>query len=330
MRHQTAQKPAVLNTVVPVHFARAAVGRKATVRQVIKAFLDTHGSLREPIKIAYARSLEHHFPQLLELQFRQLTPDIIRDAYGQGSIGIDVDDERTSSNGGWGLYTATKRLRRIVCWQCLQRGLPSPWPNLQLYQPRHRSLPPELQTATGRRRLVSELRAQDTPGARACLFLCFTGLWLREALGCTANDWVGPQALKFRKRWLHLHLTLATQATALIHPLSMPALLNAGELQVRRALIEIFGERTTSSGRKNGVVTPSDLKRLFRWVACELGINAPALRGFGCRAVPAFQYGYELQPSALAKAAQRIADELEQPSLPSTVVKLAEFKRREA
>jgi hypothetical protein len=77
---------------------------------------------------------------------------------------------------------------------------------------------------------------------------------------------------------------------------------------------QIFGERQTSRGRK-ARVTPHDLRRYFKSVGTELGIDPTIMNLLVGHTIKGVDKHYiaKLRLSVLRAAAQRIADEIENP-----------------
>jgi integrase len=94
-------------------------------------------------------------------------------------------------------------------------------------------------------------------------------------------------------------------------------MLRVTEFQLRKPLIRIFGERQTSRGKK-ACVTPHDLRRYFKSVGTELGIDPTImdlLVGHAIRGVNK-RYIAKLRRSVLLAATQKIADEIDNPQEP--------------
>jgi len=95
----------------------------------------------------------------------------------------------------------------------------------------------------------------------------------------------------------------------------MPNRISAGDTQLRKPLIRIFGERQTARGKRPRV-TPHDLRRLFKSVGAEIGIDPVILNLLVGHTVKGVDKHYlsKLRLSVLRAAAQRIADEIDNPS----------------
>jgi hypothetical protein len=120
--------------------------------------------------------------------------------------------------------------------------------------------------------------------------------------------------LEFKSKTRTLRVPLSRQALELIDSKSDSRLLHVGESQLRKPLIRIFGQRETTRG-KRACVTPHDLRRLFKSVGTELGLDptifnllvGPSIKGVDKH------YIAKLRLSVLRAATQRIADEIENP-----------------
>jgi hypothetical protein len=91
-------------------------------------------------------------------------------------------------------------------------------------------------------------------------------------------------------------------------------MLQVTEWQLRKPLIRIFGERQTSRGSKS-CVTPHDLRRYFKSVGTELGIDPTIMDLLVGHTIKGVNKSYiaKLRRSVLLAAAQRIADEIDNP-----------------
>jgi len=172
-----------------------------------------------------------------------------------------------------------------------------------------------LQTASGRRRLVEGLKAIDSRPARACLFLCYTGFRRGEATAVTAANLIAPRVLEFQSKTRTLRVPLSDQALALIDRQSPETLLNVCASALREPLRKLFGMRKTPRGIKS-CVTPHDLRRYFKSVATELGIDPTVkniLVGHSIQGVDK-SYIAKLRLAVLLAATQAIANEVENPN----------------
>jgi hypothetical protein len=124
--------------------------------------------------------------------------------------------------------------------------------------------------------------------------------------------------LEFKSKTRTLRIPLSKQAASLIDPHSHGSLLHVGDRRLRRPLIRIFGIRETPRG-KRARVTPHDLRRYFKSVGTELGIDPTIMNLLVGRTVKGVDRSYvaKLRLSILRAAAQRIADEIENPQDPA-------------
>jgi hypothetical protein len=120
--------------------------------------------------------------------------------------------------------------------------------------------------------------------------------------------------VEFKSKTRTLRVPLSRQALALLDPSSRDKLLHVGDSQLRKPLIRIFGERETTRGERPRV-TPHDLRRLFKSVGAELGIDPVILNLLVGHTVKGVDKHYlaKLRISVLRAAAQRIADEIDNP-----------------
>jgi hypothetical protein len=95
-------------------------------------------------------------------------------------------------------------------------------------------------------------------------------------------------------------------------------LLHVGDDRLRKPLIRIFGVRETPRG-KRARVTPHDLRRYFKSVGTELGIDPTIMDLLVGHTIKGIDKHYiaKLRLSVLRRAAQRIADEIENPQEPA-------------
>jgi integrase len=185
---------------------------------------------------------------------------------------------------------------------------------LRLKTPKARELPLELQTIEGRRALIQELSSMRTHTASACRFIAYTGFRRREGTALRQNNFVNSFALEMQSKSRKLQVPLSRQALALLHPSGPGRLLRVAEFQLRKPLIRIFGERPTPQGAR-ACVTPHDLRRYFKTVGTELGIDPTILNllvGHSLRGVNK-HYIANLRLSVLHAATQRISDEIDNP-----------------
>ena len=166
----------------------------------------------------------------------------------------------------------------------------------------------------GRRRLIEGLKAIDSKTARADQFLCYTGFRRREGTSLRRIHLVADGVVEFKSKTRTMRVPLSRQALALLDPDSQDKLLPVGDSALRKPLIRIFGERQTTRGKRPRVV-PHDLRRLFKSVGAELGIDPVILNLLVGHAIKGVDKHYlaKLRISVLRAAAQRIADEIDNP-----------------
>lgn len=233
---------------------------------------------------------------------------------------LDKDDPKHRPPNGFYSWQGTLRcLRAIVSWYAASKGRANPWPDrrvLPIKNPPARVLPVELQCASGRRKLVEGLRADNDLPARACLFLAFTGFRRGEGTRLSPTHLLTDSVVQFKSKTRTLRVPLCRQAAELINRNSDTTLLRATVDQLWKPLNRIFGVRITSRGKRSRV-TPHDLRRLFKTVGVELGVDPTILNilvGHAIKGVDA-SYIAKLRLVVLKEAAQRIADEIENPRI---------------
>lgn len=208
-------------------------------------------------------------------------------------------------------------MRSVLTWHAATQNRPSPWPDtraLKLVRPAPRRLPVELQTADGRRRLIQGLKQLDTWTSRATLFMCYTGFRRREATALKRTHLIHHGVLEFESKTRELRVPLSRQAMALLDSGTQGPLLRVTEHAVHKPLIRIFGYRETPRGRRP-CVTPHDLRRYFKTVGTELGIDPTVMNllvGHSVKGIDA-HYIAKIRLSVLRAAVQRIADEIDNP-----------------
>jgi hypothetical protein len=108
-------------------------------------------------------------------------------------------------------------------------------------------------------------------------------------------------------------------------------LLHVGDDRLRKPLIRIFGVRETPRG-KRARVTPHDLRRYFKSVGTELGIDPTIMDLLVGHTIKGIDKHYiaKLRLSVLRRAAQRIADEIENPQEPAGEEDVAVLSRSSA
>jgi integrase len=154
--------------------------------------------------------------------------------------------------------------------------------------------------------------------ARACMFIAYTGLRRREGTQLKRTDMLTENALEFKSKTRSLRVPLSKQALALLDLESEGPMLRVTEFQLRKPLIRIFGERETSRGKK-ACVTPHDLRRYFKSVGTELGIDPTIMDLLVGHAIKGVNKSYiaKLRRSVLLAATQKIADEIDNPQEPA-------------
>jgi len=223
-----------------------------------------------------------------------------------------------------GFYTwqgALRALRAVLGWHAASKNRLNPWPDrraLKIKSAPARELPVELQSVEGRRRLIEGLKAIDTGTARADRFICYTGFRRRGATDLRRVHLIAENVLEFKSKTRTLRVPLSRQALALMDTSSDGRLLHVGDSQLRKPLIRIFGERKTSRGKK-ACVTPHDLRRYFKTVGAELGIDPTILNLLVGHAIKGVDKHYiaKLRLSVLRAAAQKITDEIDNPQDPA-------------
>jgi integrase len=212
-------------------------------------------------------------------------------------------------------------LRTVLNWQAAQDNRDSPWPDpraLRMKAPAPRELPVELEGIEGRKKLIEGLKAIDTKTARACMFIAYTGLRRREGTQLKRTDMLTENVLEFKSKTRSLRVPLSKQALALLDLESEGPMLRVTEFQLRKPLIRIFGERKTSRGKK-ACITPHDLRRYFKSVGTELGIDPTIMDLLVGHAIKGVNKSYiaKLRRSVLLAATQKIADEIDNPQEPA-------------
>jgi integrase len=219
--------------------------------------------------------------------------------------------------GFWSWQLTLRTLRTVLCWRAAQKEQPSPWPDqraLKIKSAPARELPVELQSVEGRRRLIEGLKAIGSPLARGCQFICYTGLRRRAAASLSRDHLIANGVLEFKSKTRMVRVPLSRQAAALIDPHSDAGLLHVGDKRLKQPLVKIFGERKSPRG-KRARVTPHDLRRYFKSVGTELGIDPTIMNLLVGHTVKGVDKHYiaKLRLSVLRAAAQRIADEIDNP-----------------
>jgi hypothetical protein len=136
--------------------------------------------------------------------------------------------------------------------------------------------------------------------------------------GLTQVHLIASGVLEFKSQTRTVRIPLSRQAMELIDSRSNDRLLHVGDKELRKPLIRIFGVRETSRGRR-ARVTPHDLRRYFKSVGTELGIDPTIMNLLVGHTVKGIDKHYiaKLRLRVLRRAAQRIADEIDNPQEPS-------------
>ena len=270
----------------------------------------------------YEESIERGFGlQMDQPAARLVTDEILRlNTEHLKSLAAN-DPDHQPPKGFWAWQGVLRILRAVLGWHAAQKKRLSPWPDrraLRIRTPPERELPVELQTIEGRRRLIEGLKAIDSKTARADRLLCYTGFRRLEGTALKRTHLIADGVLEFKSKTRKLRVPLSRQALALLDPKSADRLLHVGDTQLRKPLIRIFGERETSRG-KQARVTPHDLRRLFKSVGAELGIDPIILNLLVGHAIKGVDKHYlaRLRISVLRAAAQRISDEIDNPREPA-------------
>jgi hypothetical protein len=289
-----------------------------TLRQALAGYISAHPELSPRTVGDYQESLERRFgPQMDQPAARLVTDEILRLNTEHLKTLTANDPDHQPPKGFWKWQGVLRILRAVLGWHSAQKRRPSPWPDrraLRIRTPPERELPVELQTTEGRRRLIEGLKAIDSKTARADRLLCYTGFRRLEGTALRRAHLISDGVLEFKSKTRKLRVPLSRQALALLDPKSADRLLHVGDTQLRKPLIRIFGERETTRG-KQARVTPHDLRRLFKSVGTELGIDPIILNLLVGHALKGVDRHYlaRLRISVLRAAAQRIADEIDNP-----------------
>jgi integrase len=195
--------------------------------------------------------------------------------------------------------------------------VPGPTGALRMKAPTARDLPVELESVEGRRKLIEGLRAINTKTARACMFIAYTGCRRREGTRLMRTAMLTENVLEFKSKTRSLRVPLSRQALALLDLESEGPMLLVTEYQLRKPLIRIFGERKSAIGKK-ACVTPHDLRRYYKSVGTELGIDPTIMDLLVGHTIKGVNRSYiaKLRQSVLLTATQKIADEVDNPKEP--------------
>jgi hypothetical protein len=259
-------------------------GDSETLRQALESYIAAHPELSDRTTGDYRKDLERKLPLQMDQPARLLVAtEILRLNKERLEELSKRDPINKPPKGFWSWQLTLRTLRTVLCWHAAQKEQPSPWPDqraLKIKSPPARELPVELQTVEGRRRLIEGLKAIDSPLARGCQFICYTGLRRRAAASLSRDHLIANGVLEFKSKTRVVRVPLSKQAAALIELQSDAGLLHVGDKRLKQPLVKIFGERNTPRG-KRARVAPHDLRRYFKSVGTELGIDLdlPRFRG---------------------------------------------------
>jgi integrase len=291
---------------------------RLTLRDVLSNYSAAHPQLRSSTVEKYKAALKAQLAAQMDQPPDLLTAkEILRLNQERLSSLAQADPDHRPPRGFYGWQTALRTLRSVITWHAATQNRPSPWPEsraLKLVRPPPRRLPVELQTVEGRRRLVEGLKQIDSWTSRATLFLCYTGLRRGEATSLVRANLIQQGVVEFESKTRELRVPLSSQALDLLDTGSGGTLLHVGEHAVHKPLIKIFGYRETARGNKP-CVSAHDLRRYFKTVGTELGIDPTVMNllvGHSIKGVDA-HYIAKIRLSVLRTAAQRIADEIDNP-----------------
>jgi hypothetical protein len=299
----------------------SSISDPETLRKALAGYIGAHPELSPRTAEDYRKWLQRGFgPQMDQPIARLVTDEILRLNAELLKRLAEADPDHQPPTGFWAWQGKLRVLRTVVGWHAAQKKRPSPWPDpraLRIRTPPARELPVELQSVEGRRRLIEGLKAIDSKTARADRLLCYTGFRRREGTSLRRVHLVADGVVEFQSKTRTLRVPLSWQALALLDPKSPDKLLHVGDSQLRKPLIRIFGERETPRGKRPRV-TPHDLRRLFKSVGAELGIDPVVLNLLVGHTVKGVDKHYlaKLRISVLRAAAQRIADEIDSPHEP--------------
>lgn len=291
---------------------------ESTVRQAMAAYITEHPELTEGTIQEYRERFVRDLAPQLEQPIASLNGERILRLNKDKLEALAANDPDHKPPRGFYSWQATLRcFRAVVRWYAAQKQRPNPWPDrraLPIKTAPERTLPVELQSAAGRRRLIEGLKAINTATARAVMFIAYTGFRRKEGTNLTRQSLVTESVLEFKSKTRVLRVPLSKQALALLDKDSEGRLLRVTEWQLRKPLIRIFGERKTSRG-KRARVTPHDLRRLFKTVGTELGIDPTVMKILVGHAIQGVDKSYiaKLRLSVLRASVQRICDEIENP-----------------
>jgi hypothetical protein len=291
---------------------------ESTLRQAMEAYITEHPELTEGTIQDYRERFERDLATQLEQPVTILNGERVLRLNKEKLEALTASDPEHKPPRGFYSWQATLRcFRAVVRWYAAQKQRPNPWPDrraLPIKTAPQRTLPVELQSAAGRRRLIEGLKAINTATARAVMFIAYTGFRRKEGTKLTRQSLITESVLEFKSKTRLLRVPLAKQSLALVDKDSDGRLLRVTEWQLRKPLIRIFGERKTSRG-KRARVTPHDMRRLFKTVGTELGIDPTVMKILVGHAIQGVDKSYiaKLRLSVLRAAVQRVVDEIENP-----------------
>lgn len=297
---------------------RTDVSGEQTLREAMEDYFTEHPELSERTVADYRKCIGRGFELQMDQPASRLTASEILRLNRERLEEMTKSDPTHKPPRGFYIWQGTLRaLRAVLSWHAAQKERPSPWPDrraLKIRTPRPRELPVELQSVDGRRRLIEGLKAINSNTARACRFIAYTGFRRREGTALTAVHMLTADVLEFKSKTRTLRVPLSKHALALVHKSEEGRLLRVSEWQLRKPLIRIFGERMTTRGKK-ACVTPHDLRRYFKTIGTELGIDPTVLNLLVGHTIKGVDQHYiaKLRLSVLRAAAQRIADEIDNP-----------------
>jgi len=292
-----------------------------TLRQSLENYIAANPELRERTTNDYRACIKRGFEAQMDQPVARLTREaILRLNRERHEEMAKKDPAHKPPRGFYGWQGSLRALRTVLNWQAAQDNRDSPWPDrraLRMKAPVARDLPVELENVEGRRKLIESLRAIGTKTARACMFIAYTGFRRREGTRLKRTDMLTENVLEFRSKTRSLRVPLSKQALALLDVESEGTMLRVTEYQLRKPLIRIFGERETSRGKK-ACVTPHDLRRYYKSVGTELGIDPTIMDLLVGHSIKGVNKSYiaKLRRSVLLTATQKIADEIDNPKEP--------------
>jgi integrase len=297
---------------------RPAGADSETLSQALESYVIAHPELATRTIQGYRKVLHRAVPWLMDQPVVLLVaPEILRLNQEHLEQLTKKDPVNKPPIGFWSWQSVLRTLRAVLCWHAAQKERTNPWPHaraLRIRAPTARELPVELQSIAGRRRLKEGLRAIDSTLARAVMFICYTGIRRGAAGRLSANNLLANGVLEFTSKKRVIRIPLSRQAAALLDPSSMSGLLRVGDKRLAEPLTKIFGERQTPRG-KRACVTPHDLRRYFKSVGAELGIDPTVMNLLVGHTVKGIDRHYvaKLRLSVLRAAAQKIANEIDDP-----------------